>query len=655
MNSQVIVEGPRGFYVGVQAELIDDQKEMAWAEDHIVLRPDFGWLVGRYVETDKANENGHIFGLEEIVARHHTIVNTPLNMLHRTSHVIGTFAATKLIVPDNAMRAAAGDSALLKPHVEALAAFWRYAFPDDYQATKAAYEMGACWYSMECVPASLTCPVDNQTFPYRGVRSDTYCAHINQPRGHRRLNEPHFVGGAVIVPPIRPGWKRADISELAGIIEANLDEAERVYEQVAAASPWLDGPTVEGLMAQLLAGAYGSVPAVRHRSFSVPERRRLVEEGKALPDASFPIETVFELRSSIASFAWTSKNKPEVRKHIIRRARALGRTDLIPDRWAAMALALHDADSTPPDAVRDAYLAHLKSLDMESEVDKPAASAHPLSDGTTLWELADGWGEWYFHEADGKVRWVAQKWPDVHAFFVADGIPIGKPEVKAMGMGNAAWVKALAAVLAPVAKAELDDYQLLAALETAAGQQGAMVALVPPPEIREALAAAGAGGKGSQPADEIHCTLAFLGDLDAEAHTVQLRQDEDGAVDPVPVSRLEGALAAFCAGAPPLPQAQVSGMGRFAQPDGTYVLYASVDVPGLSELRERLVAALEAAGVHASALHGFTPHITLRYTRDANADTQLPDGLTWPVTHLELWVGGEHQRFELHGGKVTLG
>lgn len=71
---------------------------------------------------------------------------------------------------------------------------------------------------------------------------------------------------------------------------------------------------------------------VEKRQVGSDERDRLARRGFALPDGSFPIETVADLRNAVQAFG-RAANQPAARRHIIRRARALGRTDLLPDGW----------------------------------------------------------------------------------------------------------------------------------------------------------------------------------------------------------------------------------------------------------------------------------------------------------------------------------
>lgn len=65
------------------------------------------------------------------------------------------------------------------------------------------------------------------------------------------------------------------------------------------------------------------------RDFSAEDRRRLAKEGKAMPDGSFPIVNVADLRNAIQAFG-RAKAKGPVAKHIKRRARALGAEKELP-------------------------------------------------------------------------------------------------------------------------------------------------------------------------------------------------------------------------------------------------------------------------------------------------------------------------------------
>jgi hypothetical protein len=63
-------------------------------------------------------------------------------------------------------------------------------------------------------------------------------------------------------------------------------------------------------------------------------RRRLAKKGQARPDGSFPIPNVAYLKKAIQAYG-RANDKAGAKAHIISRAKALGRTDLLPDSWGS--------------------------------------------------------------------------------------------------------------------------------------------------------------------------------------------------------------------------------------------------------------------------------------------------------------------------------
>lgn len=122
-----------------------------------------------------------------------------------------------------------------------------------------------------------------------------------------------------------------------------------------------------------------------------------------------------------------------------------------------------------------------------------------------------------------------------------------------------------------------------------------MVAVYPDGDAASNVAKHIAGPDDTTPREDLHVTLAYLGnkdDLDFDAD--QLRNLVTGAVEGVPV--LEGTIG---------------GIGQFpANDDEEAPTWAPVDVDGLTMLRELVADALGDAVV---SDHGFTPHMTLGY------------------------------------------
>jgi hypothetical protein len=72
---------------------------------------------------------------------------------------------------------------------------------------------------------------------------------------------------------------------------------------------------------------------------SMEKRKKLASEGKALPDGSYPIRNVEELKDAIQAYGRGKPSKrAAIRRHIMKRARGLDRRDLIPDKWKEASL-----------------------------------------------------------------------------------------------------------------------------------------------------------------------------------------------------------------------------------------------------------------------------------------------------------------------------
>lgn len=68
------------------------------------------------------------------------------------------------------------------------------------------------------------------------------------------------------------------------------------------------------------------------KDFSAADRKELAKKGAAMPDGSYPIVTIADLKNAIQAYG-RATNKAAVKAHIIKRAKALGATDLLPADW----------------------------------------------------------------------------------------------------------------------------------------------------------------------------------------------------------------------------------------------------------------------------------------------------------------------------------
>jgi hypothetical protein len=71
---------------------------------------------------------------------------------------------------------------------------------------------------------------------------------------------------------------------------------------------------------------------LEERDFNTARREELADSGKAMADGSFPIVNREDLGNAI-KLVGRSKNPAAAKRHIIKRARALGATDMLPDDW----------------------------------------------------------------------------------------------------------------------------------------------------------------------------------------------------------------------------------------------------------------------------------------------------------------------------------
>ena len=144
------------------------------------------------------------------------------------------------------------------------------------------------------------------------------------------------------------------------------------------------------------------------REVSSEERERLADRGAAMPDGSYPIANTEDLKNAIQAFG-RAKNPSKVKQHIIRRARALGATDLLPEEWKksmnkaeklierakSVAADLSKFDQATFDTARQAIanLFIVEANELANGEDERDSFEHLL-------DALDGLMEWYENEAE---------------------------------------------------------------------------------------------------------------------------------------------------------------------------------------------------------------------------------------------------------------
>lgn len=182
----------------------------------------------------------------------YSIKYAPLNMMHKQRNPVGFFAATRTV---NLADKASKNGGSMK--IEALSGVWSHVFPFEAALIDQADEAGSLFYSMEVRGTHVHCagPTGcDQYFDYMKV--EDHCQHIKERSSIRHLVNPTFRGGALIIPPVKPGWSSAH----AQVYEQALrDEASRyaeltevAYRQVQDSGAEVTPAAWEMLMTQVL-------------------------------------------------------------------------------------------------------------------------------------------------------------------------------------------------------------------------------------------------------------------------------------------------------------------------------------------------------------------------------------------------------------------
>lgn len=200
-------------------------------------------LSGRFVGAERANSNGALWLTEDLEMGLPTVAHGPLNWLHEERRIIGTITDARLLVEDR-------ESAGVGPHIAADSVVWKWIWPREAAVLQQASDAGMLWYSMECISEEVECGECDTRVSYLETqralmdRPDSrVCYHIRERSASRRFINPLFQGGGVIIPPVSPGWRDAD-----------LRVRERA-EQLAVATledSGLDAATWESMMAQVV-------------------------------------------------------------------------------------------------------------------------------------------------------------------------------------------------------------------------------------------------------------------------------------------------------------------------------------------------------------------------------------------------------------------
>lgn len=239
--------------VSVADELPPELAE-SW-EKASAANPYMLWLQGRFVEAEKANRNGAYWTTEDLQFGEMSVRHGPLNWLHEEDKIVGTIADNALVLPPGSQSVGPATLAGMvqpelveipgqkypRPYMAAISSVWKWIAPERAALIEAAAKRGDLFYSMECVAQKMECASDGdhdgcgKSFDYMQAvaRPETTCEHIAGRTSARRMVKPFFLGGAVILPPMQPGWMdaRVDIVQAASLAEQAYSQSLDVPEK----------------------------------------------------------------------------------------------------------------------------------------------------------------------------------------------------------------------------------------------------------------------------------------------------------------------------------------------------------------------------------------------------------------------------------------
>lgn len=312
-NNRIYLAGPAWLF-GENERPEVEQASADWATAHMIPNEANSYILGRFVEADKANNNKQYFRLGDLLMAQPTIAYAPVNINHQSTP-IGAFIASEMQYP----KEEGGN-----PYIDALSAIWKIYYPTAYEKIQQAYAEGNLYYSMEAVPRTLSTiggSDDTAEYAYEGRTSDNYPREINKRECEGIvLNRPHFVGGALIVPPAKPGWSHADVKQMSQFMKQQWETAEEIYSGVQQMAPDADWSIQEILMGELMLMAFQDMATAK--KLTTKSRNNLPDSAFAIPSQkAYPIHDLNHARNALARVSQhgTDAEKKQVRAAVYRK------------------------------------------------------------------------------------------------------------------------------------------------------------------------------------------------------------------------------------------------------------------------------------------------------------------------------------------------
>src|SRR5258706_2696873 len=149
----------------------------------------------------------------------------------------------------------------------------------------------------------------------------------------------------------------ADMTEMAALLAKTSDNIASIYADRTGqpASQWREAMRAEswytaqeavdaGLADSIQGGKAGvrntwdlsvfpGAPGIRNEKYNADDRKRMAANGEAMPDGSYPIADGEDLDNAIGAVGRATADHDAIRRHVIKRANALGLSSHIPDNW----------------------------------------------------------------------------------------------------------------------------------------------------------------------------------------------------------------------------------------------------------------------------------------------------------------------------------
>jgi hypothetical protein len=148
--------------------------------------------------------------------------------------------------------------------------------------------------------------------------------------------------------------------------------------------------------------ALAAAAEMEFKQFTEEERQKLAKKGQALPDGSYPIRNESDLKNAIQAYGRSKpSDRAKVRAHIRKRAKALGKADLIPENWKVASTIDEIADDLKVRAGLAAEFAEIEAVFADIKINK---TADDLPESSSVGILPS-------RDEDGRIKYTPQTQP----------------------------------------------------------------------------------------------------------------------------------------------------------------------------------------------------------------------------------------------------